>query len=104
METGRRGTRLYPKDSSRGPASSRLNSPVADLQRHRSTELSLASGRLDPGFGKACANDLALTRNPEAFKRTLPFENTKAAKAFTQNKISSELTSHWTHTLRGQRY
>jgi hypothetical protein len=84
--------------------SSRINTPVSDLKRSRSTCLSLESGRLDPTFARSCKRDLSLQQKPDLFASTLPFQQTNARAAFAQNELSSSLTRHWTHALRGQRY
>ena len=59
---------------------------------------------MDAAFAKSSTRDLSLMQQPALFRATLPFQNVKPQKAFTQNKISSSLTRHWTNTLRGQRY
>ena len=84
--------------------SSRINTPVSDLARSRSTSLSLESARLDPTFARSCKRDLSLQQKPDLFRSTLPFQQTNARAAFAQNELSSSLTRHWTHALRGQRY
>lgn len=84
--------------------SSRVNTPVSDLVRSRSSCLSLSDGRLDPSFAKSCRRDLSVAQQPNKFRETLPFQQTSAHAAFAQSELSSSLTRHWTHTLRGQRY
>ena len=86
--------------------SSRLNTPVSDLVRARSQELSLREGRLDACFPRSCKRDLAYHQRPDDFQARLPFQQTRSSPhaALTHSELSSSLTRHWTHTLRGQRY
>lgn len=83
-----------------------IDPPIPDLVRPPQTQLSLEHGRLDPTLARAHhRQDLMLHQHPEKFKKRLPFgADVNPHAAFAQNELSASLTTHWTHSLRGQKW
>lgn len=69
-----------------------------------SSVLDMKSDKLDPIFGRTLLQDLAHSRDPVGFNSKLPCSGVPAHSAFYQNELSSSLTTHWSHSLRGQKY
>lgn len=60
---------------------------------------------LDPALDTSShRQDLLLKQDPKAFKeRYVPF-HFDPQSACSQNQVGAKLTTHWSHSLRGQKY
>lgn len=84
---------------------SSVHPPIPDLVDPPPPRLNLQQNQIDRTFHTHYRQDLMLHQLPETFQRGLPFgSKINPHAAIAQNELNASLTTHWTHTLRGQKW